>query len=198
MNLDLASYEVVEEEVAKEEEIKGKKRRPFGGGSRARNRRIRRGSTWKRRRKKEPLDEEEEEVVVYAGKGDMLKLKPLLNIQQCTFHPLFETQTTSPPMEQAKNVSFTPKMVELRPFLNNPRSVNLRTNFFQQGKDDGELPWGHPWSLNKTMEGSKEDPKFTKYGDGQSSLQCDHLELIRLVKSVISHQLSRLRLNLHS
>jgi len=45
MNLDLASYEVVEEEVAKEEEIKGKKRRPFGGGSRARNRRIRRGST---------------------------------------------------------------------------------------------------------------------------------------------------------
>jgi len=62
-------------------------------------------------------------------------------------------------MEQANNVSFTLKMVELRPFLSNPHFLNLRINSFKKGDDDRELPWGHPWSLNKAKEVSKEAPK---------------------------------------
>ena len=65
-------------------------------------------------------------------------------------------------MEQAKNVSFTPEMVELRMYLNNPHFLNLRTNSFQQGEDDEELACGHPWSLNKAKEGSEEAPQNPK------------------------------------
>jgi len=41
----------------------------------------------KEEEKKEPLYEQDDEVVVYADEGDMLKLKPILNIQKCTLHP---------------------------------------------------------------------------------------------------------------
>jgi len=64
----------------------------------------------------------------------MLELKPLLNIQKWPFHPDFKTQTTSPPMEQAKNVSFTQKMMDSRTYLDNPHFLNLTTNSFQQGR----------------------------------------------------------------
>jgi len=133
---------------------------PFGGGLRGRNGRIHHGST-RKRRSSGPRE------------AHMPELKPLLNIQKCTFHSHFETQTTSPPVEQAKNLSFTPKMMESRPRLNNPLFLNLRTNSFQLGEDDGELPWGHPQSLNKAKEGSKGDPKNPKYGHGQSIPQAD-------------------------
>jgi len=97
------------------------KRRPFGGGLRGRNGRIHHGST-RKRRSSGPRE------------AHMPELKPLLNIQKCTFHSHFETQTTSPPVEQAKNLSFTPKMMESRPRLNNPLFLNLRTNSFQLGR----------------------------------------------------------------
>jgi len=109
-------------------------------------------------------EEEHEEVMFYVDKGDMLELKPPLNIQKCTFQPQCETQTTSPPSEQAKNVSFTPKMVELRPHVNNGHLLNLRTNSFQQGEDDGDPPSGHSKTLNKAKDGLKEAPKNPKDG----------------------------------
>jgi len=102
-------------------------------------------TTMKEEEKTETLEkEQEEEVVVYPDEGDMLDLKPLLNIQKCNFHPHFETQTTSSPKEPVKNESFPPNMVKLRPYLNNRHLLNLRTNSFQQGDNDGDPPWGHP------------------------------------------------------
>ena len=53
----------------------------------------------KEREREENKVEQQEEVVISADEGDMLELKPVLNIQKCTFQPHFETQTTSPPRE---------------------------------------------------------------------------------------------------
>jgi len=39
------------------------------------------------------------------------------------------------------------KMVELRPYLNIRYLLNLSANFFYQGKDDGDPPWHHPYTL---------------------------------------------------
>ena len=86
--------------------------------------------------------EEQEEVVISADEGDVLE--PLLNIQKCNFESHFENQTTSSPKEPKKDEFYTPNMVDLRTYLNNRHLLNLRTNSFQQGEDDGDPPGGHP------------------------------------------------------
>ena len=82
---------------------------------------------------------QEEEEVVYADKGDMLELKPLLTIQKCTFSPYFETHTAFSPRKPTKNEYITPNMMELRPYLNNHHPLNLRANSFLEGENDVPL-----------------------------------------------------------
>ena len=96
----------------------------------------------KKKEKREPL-EEEQEIIVHGDDGDMLELKPLLNIQKWTFYRHFQTQTISPQWS-TQDVSFRPNMVDLRPHLNHGHLLNLRTNSFQQGKDNRDPPCGHP------------------------------------------------------
>ena len=101
------------------------------------NRRVITLTDWEGMENEEETDEtmreeqQQEEIVVYAVEGDMLKSKPFLNIQKSNIHPIFKAQTTSSPKEWQKDKSFTPKMVELRPYLNNRHLLNLRTNYFQ-------------------------------------------------------------------
>jgi len=69
------------------------------------NRRVITLTDWEGMENEEETDEtmreeqQQEEIVVYAVEGDMLKSKPFLNIQKCTFQPHFETLTISPPRE---------------------------------------------------------------------------------------------------
>jgi len=48
------------------------------------------------------VEEQEEELAVYADEGDMLDLKPLLNIQKCNFHPHFEPKLLHPQGNQQR------------------------------------------------------------------------------------------------
>ena len=92
----------------------------------------------------ETEEEVQEQVEIPADEGDMLELNPLLSVQQCPFEPRNETPTSSPPTDSTKYTSYGHNMVELRTHLNNRHLLNLRTNSFQQGENDGDPPWGHP------------------------------------------------------
>ena len=93
--------------------------------------------------------------VVYAEEGDTLELNPLLSIQKCIFISYIKTHIALSP---AESESITPKRMESRPYHIQHHPMNLRTNSFLEGENDGYLK-GYPTQFcEKTSDGSVGGP----------------------------------------